>query len=102
MVVFDMIEMTAYAIFNATHNLQHFNNMNTMWHSCILSNLVCTVNNLGFILLLLNSPFFSRVVEMQEILDLQVAEEAAEAEGDEAMASITNPRRNAKYVQYAD
>nr|GMC59121.1 exocyst complex component SEC6 [Ipomoea batatas]GMC65652.1 exocyst complex component SEC6 [Ipomoea batatas] len=38
-----------------------------------------------------------RVVEMQEILDLQVAEEAAEAEGDEAMAAaITNPRKNAK------
>lgn len=64
--------------------------------------LVCTVNNLGFILLVLNSTFFSRVVEMQEILDLQVAEEAAEAEGDEAMAAaITNPRKNAKYVQYA-
>ncbi|XP_019192346.1 PREDICTED: exocyst complex component SEC6-like isoform X1 [Ipomoea nil] len=37
-----------------------------------------------------------RVVEMQEILDLQVAEEAAEAEGDEAMAAITNPRKNSK------
>nr|GME13547.1 exocyst complex component SEC6 isoform X1 [Ipomoea batatas] len=48
-------------------------------------------------MLVLNSTFFSRVVEMQEILDLQVAEEAAEAEGDEAMAAaITNPRKNAK------
>ncbi|KAK6938208.1 Exocyst complex component EXOC3/Sec6 [Dillenia turbinata] len=37
-----------------------------------------------------------RVVEMQEILDQQLAEEAAEAEGDDPMASITNPRRNAK------
>lgn len=41
------------------------------------------------------SPF-SRVVEMQEILDQQLAEEAAEAEGGGAMASIANPRRNAK------
>ncbi|KAK6931835.1 Exocyst complex component EXOC3/Sec6, partial [Dillenia turbinata] len=37
-----------------------------------------------------------RVVEMQEILDQQLAEEAAEAEGDGPMASITNPHRNAK------
>ncbi|CAK9173976.1 unnamed protein product [Ilex paraguariensis] len=37
-----------------------------------------------------------RVVEMQEILDQQLAEEAAEAEGSGAMASITNPRRTAK------
>ncbi|OIT40319.1 exocyst complex component sec6 [Nicotiana attenuata] len=37
-----------------------------------------------------------RVVEMQEILDQQLAEEAAEAEGGGAMASIANPRRNAK------
>lgn len=35
---------------------------------------------------------------MQEILDEQVAEEAAEAEGDGAMASVTNPRRSAMYV----
>ncbi|XP_071701664.1 exocyst complex component SEC6 [Rutidosis leptorrhynchoides] len=34
-----------------------------------------------------------RVVEMQEILDEQVAEEAAEAEGGGAMASVSNPRR---------
>jgi len=33
---------------------------------------------------------------MQEILDQQLAEEAAEAEGGGAMASITNPRRSAK------
>ncbi|ERN13746.1 hypothetical protein AMTR_s00049p00181700 [Amborella trichopoda] len=39
-----------------------------------------------------------RVVEMQEILDQQLAEEAAEAEGGEAMASIANRRRSAKYV----
>ena len=32
---------------------------------------------------------------MQEILDEQVAEEAAEAEGDDAMASVANP---GKYV----
>ncbi|XP_006354064.1 exocyst complex component SEC6 [Solanum tuberosum] len=37
-----------------------------------------------------------RVVEMQEILDQQLAEEAAEAEGGGAMASVANPRRNAK------
>ncbi|KAJ4824570.1 SNARE-binding exocyst subunit S6 [Turnera subulata] len=37
-----------------------------------------------------------RVVEMQEILDQQVAEEAAEAEGGGVMASIANPRRSAK------
>uniref|UniRef100_A0A7C8Z3V1 Exocyst complex component Sec6 n=2 Tax=Opuntia streptacantha TaxID=393608 RepID=A0A7C8Z3V1_OPUST len=34
-----------------------------------------------------------RVVEMQEILDQQLAEEAAEAEGDGALASIGNARR---------
>ncbi|XP_034701775.1 exocyst complex component SEC6-like isoform X1 [Vitis riparia] len=37
-----------------------------------------------------------RVVEMQEILDQQLAEEAAEAEGGGTMASIANPRRTAK------
>ncbi|GLU06868.1 hypothetical protein SLE2022_238570 [Rubroshorea leprosula] len=37
-----------------------------------------------------------RVVEMQEILDQQLAEEAAEAEGDGAMASIVNPRKTGK------
>ncbi|KAL3830485.1 hypothetical protein ACJIZ3_019287 [Penstemon smallii] len=37
-----------------------------------------------------------RVVEMQEILDEQLAEEAAEAEGGGAMASIANPRKNAQ------
>ncbi|RWR82956.1 exocyst complex component SEC6 isoform X1 [Cinnamomum micranthum f. kanehirae] len=37
-----------------------------------------------------------RVVEMQEILDQQLAEEAAEAEGGGAMATVTNPRRSAK------
>lgn len=42
--------------------------------------------------------FPARVVEMQEILDQQLAEEAAEAEGDEAMAAIANPRRAGKYV----
>ncbi|CAL4967014.1 unnamed protein product [Urochloa decumbens] len=36
-----------------------------------------------------------RVVEMQEIIDQQVAEEAAEAEGAGAMATITNQRRTA-------
>lgn len=39
-----------------------------------------------------------RVVEMQEILDQQLAEEAAEAEGGGAMASVANPRRNAKKI----
>lgn len=33
---------------------------------------------------------------MQEILDQQLAEEAAEAEGDGVMATIANPRRSAK------
>ncbi|KAL1547063.1 SNARE-binding exocyst subunit S6 [Salvia divinorum] len=37
-----------------------------------------------------------RVVEMQETLDQQLAAEAAEAEGDGALESIANPRRNAK------
>ncbi|KAJ6840259.1 exocyst complex component SEC6 isoform X1 [Iris pallida] len=37
-----------------------------------------------------------RVIEMQEILDQQLAEEAAEAEGGGVMASVTNPRRSAK------
>ncbi|KAJ0095639.1 hypothetical protein Patl1_16045 [Pistacia atlantica] len=37
-----------------------------------------------------------RVVEMQEILDQQLAEEAAEAEGGGAMAAIANPRRSSK------
>lgn len=36
---------------------------------------------------------------MQEILDEQLAEEAAEAEGGGAMASIANPRRTAKYFE---
>jgi exocyst complex component 3 len=35
---------------------------------------------------------------MQEILDQQVAEEAAEAEGAGAMATIANQRRTAKYA----
>ena len=33
---------------------------------------------------------------MQEILDQQIAEEAAEAEGEDAIASIGAARRNAK------
>lgn len=33
---------------------------------------------------------------MQEILDQQIAEEAAEAEGDGAIEAIANPRRTAK------
>nr|DAD45721.1 TPA_asm: hypothetical protein HUJ06_003951 [Nelumbo nucifera] len=37
-----------------------------------------------------------RVVEMQEIIDQQVAEEAAEAEGEDDMAAIANPRRSDK------
>ncbi|KAK3155290.1 hypothetical protein QOZ80_2BG0201290 [Eleusine coracana subsp. coracana] len=37
-----------------------------------------------------------RVIEMQEIIDQQVAEEAAEAEGADAMATITNQHRTAK------
>lgn len=35
---------------------------------------------------------------MQEILDQQLAEEAAEAEGGGAMASIANPHRSSKYL----
>jgi exocyst complex component 3 len=41
---------------------------------------------------------YSRVVEMQEILDQQVAEEVAEAEGDGALASATNTHRSGMYV----
>ncbi|XP_051123583.1 exocyst complex component SEC6 [Andrographis paniculata] len=37
-----------------------------------------------------------RVIEMQEIIDEQLATEAAEAEGGDAMESVANPRRNAK------
>ncbi|KAH7568137.1 hypothetical protein JRO89_XS07G0245600 [Xanthoceras sorbifolium] len=37
-----------------------------------------------------------RVVEMQEILDQQLAEEAAEAEGEGVMTTIANPRRTDK------
>ncbi|XP_057485412.1 exocyst complex component SEC6-like isoform X2 [Actinidia eriantha] len=37
-----------------------------------------------------------RVVEMQEVLDQQLVEEAAEAEGGGAMATVANPRRTAK------
>ncbi|CAI0411363.1 unnamed protein product [Linum tenue] len=37
-----------------------------------------------------------RVVEMQEILDQQIAEEAAEAEGADAVTPVANPRRSAK------
>lgn len=47
-------------------------------------------------MLLFFHSFSSRVVEMQEILDQQLAEEAAEAEGGGAMAAIANPRRTAK------
>jgi hypothetical protein len=43
---------------------------------------------------------YIRVVEMQEILDQQLAEEAAEAEGAGAMATITNQRRTAKYSNF--
>ncbi|CAI0443120.1 unnamed protein product [Linum tenue] len=37
-----------------------------------------------------------RVVEMQEILDQQIAEEAAEAEGADAVTPVANPTRSAK------
>ncbi|KAL0801575.1 hypothetical protein Bca101_056751 [Brassica carinata] len=43
-----------------------------------------------------NDLLFQRVVEMQEILDQQLAEEAAEAEGEGVMASVANPRRPGK------
>lgn len=35
---------------------------------------------------------------MQEVLDQQLAEEAAEAEGGGAMATVVNPRRTSKYL----
>jgi hypothetical protein len=41
---------------------------------------------------------YIRVVEMQEIIDQQLVEEAAEAEGAGVMATITNQRRTAKYT----
>jgi hypothetical protein len=44
-----------------------------------------------------NLHFYLRVIEMQEIIDQEVAEEAAEAEGAGAMAAITNQRRTTKY-----
>jgi len=71
-----------------------------MWNfmSCMLKiydMLVCL--NSVYIWKATVSPFpFSRVVEMQEILDEQVAEEAAEAEGGGAMATVANPRRSSK------
>ena len=37
---------------------------------------------------------------MQEIIDQQVAEEAAEAEGAGAMATIANQRRTTKYTTF--
>ncbi|KAL6585550.1 SNARE-binding exocyst subunit S6 [Orobanche minor] len=42
-----------------------------------------------------------RVVEMQEILDQQVAEEVAVAEGDGAMTSSVATARSTMYVMYA-
>lgn len=39
-----------------------------------------------------------RVVEMQEIMDQQLAMEAAEAEGGSEMESLTSPSRNAEYL----
>lgn len=35
---------------------------------------------------------------MQEILDQQIAEEAAEAEGDGDIAPVANPRKSGMYV----
>jgi len=35
---------------------------------------------------------------MQEILDQQIAEEAAEAEGDAEIAPVANPRKSGMYV----
>lgn len=35
---------------------------------------------------------------MQEIWDQEVATEAAEAEGGDAVESVANPRKNAKYL----
>lgn len=55
------------------------------------------ISKLNVILFLLCLTY-SRVVEMQEILDQQVAEEAAEAEGDGAMALVANPHQSAMYV----
>lgn len=43
------------------------------------------------------SVFHFSVVEMQEILDQQLAEEAVEAEGDGAMASLASTRGASKY-----
>ena len=43
---------------------------------------------------------FLQGVEMQEVLDEQLAEEAAEAEGGGAMAMVANPQRIAKYLPY--
>lgn len=63
--------------------------------------LLCLTTWFSLLKFSLNMVFFSlfslcRVVEMQEILDQQLAEEAAEAEGGGTMASIANPRRTAK------
>ncbi|GFS33050.1 similar to SEC6 [Actinidia rufa] len=44
-----------------------------------------------------SSPFLPvELFEMQEVLDQQLLEEAAEAEGGGAMSTVANPRRTAK------
>lgn len=59
----------------------------------------CMIGISKFTVILFSLCFtYSRVVEMQEIHDQQVAEEVAEAEGDGALASATNPHRSAMYV----
>lgn len=63
-----------------------------LWVRLIIVCCFCSTGNFY----VLNHTF--RVVEMQEILDEQVAEEAAEAEGGGAMASVANLRRAGKYV----
>lgn len=50
--------------------------------------LSCSMLKILIYFIILTSMFCSRVVEMQEILDQQLAEEAAEAEGVGAMATV--------------
>ncbi|XP_074567206.1 exocyst complex component SEC6 [Curcuma longa] len=76
---------------------EYFEDVDRTWET-FEKTLWCHIGN--FFMLAKESPQTLvralRVIEMQEILDQQLAEEAAEAEGVDAMASIANPRRSAK------
>ena len=67
--------------------------------SIIILDFVFVLCNVGWCIVLTNALIivpFSRVVEMQEILDHQQAEEAAEAEGAGPMSNLPAPRASRK------